>query len=147
MDRTTENRSVAQQRIFCNFVRPRNGRSSVAYMLLRCGFTGLLPSNGCLSTVGCALVGKCLAIPFLETAQSVTLLLLSFCIDAVEYSGYFCNHNCLIIIFIVNNNDGITFLLIRRENLDKFRKKIDSVRRVHSEIFKRSSPPRGPALH
>jgi hypothetical protein len=41
--------------------------------MLRHVFTGLLPSNGRPSIVGCDLVGTCLPICFLETAQSVTL--------------------------------------------------------------------------
>jgi hypothetical protein len=55
---------------------PINGRPIVAHSLLRYMFTGLLPSNGSTSVVGCALVGTCLPIRLLETAQSVTLLLL-----------------------------------------------------------------------
>jgi hypothetical protein len=46
----------------------------IAYSLLRDVLTGLLPSNGCPSSVGCALVGTCLPIRFLETAQSGTAL-------------------------------------------------------------------------
>jgi hypothetical protein len=36
--------------------------------------TGLLPSNERPSIVGCALVGTCLPIRLLETAQSVTIV-------------------------------------------------------------------------
>jgi hypothetical protein len=37
-------------------------------------FTGLLPSSGRPSVVGCALVGTCVPIRLLATAQSVTVL-------------------------------------------------------------------------
>jgi hypothetical protein len=51
---------------------PSNGHLIVAHSLLRDVFTGLLPSSGC-PVVGCALVGMCLPILFLETAKSVTV--------------------------------------------------------------------------
>jgi hypothetical protein len=48
------------------------------FLRIRCCdmVTGMLPSNGRLSIVGCALVVTCLPLRFLETAQSVTLLYL-----------------------------------------------------------------------
>jgi hypothetical protein len=53
---------------------PSTGRLIVAHWLLWHVFTGLLPSNGRPSIVGCAFVGTCLLIHLIETAQSVTLL-------------------------------------------------------------------------
>jgi hypothetical protein len=53
-------------------VLPANGHLIVAYSLLRGVFTGLLPISGC-PVVGCALVGTCLPIRFLETVQSITI--------------------------------------------------------------------------
>jgi hypothetical protein len=52
---------------------PSNGRPIVAHSLLWYVFTGLLPSNWRPSIAGCALVGTCLPIRLLETAQSVTI--------------------------------------------------------------------------
>jgi hypothetical protein len=40
-------------------------------------FTGLLPSNGLPSIVGCGLVGTCLPLRLLATAQYVTLILIA----------------------------------------------------------------------
>jgi hypothetical protein len=48
--------------------------SVVAQLLLMYVFTGLLPSNGCPSVVGCGLVGTCLPLRLLAIAQSVTIL-------------------------------------------------------------------------
>jgi hypothetical protein len=53
---------------------PSNGRPIVAHSLLWYMFTSLLPNNGHPSIVGCTLVGTCLPIRLLETAQSVTIL-------------------------------------------------------------------------
>jgi hypothetical protein len=52
---------------------PSNGHSVVVYSLLRDVFSALLHNNGYPSIVGCALVGTCLPIRFLETDQSVTI--------------------------------------------------------------------------
>jgi hypothetical protein len=52
-----------------------NGRPILAHLLLWYVSTGLLHSHGRPSIVGCSLVGTCLPIRLLETAQSVTILI------------------------------------------------------------------------
>jgi hypothetical protein len=69
-------------------------------------FTGLLPSNGCLYTIGCALAGTGL----LETSQTVAIL---FVLALLNIQVVFC----LIIIPIVNNNDEIIFLCLVEEKI------------------------------
>jgi hypothetical protein len=61
-------------------------RLAMAILLLQDVFTGLLPSNGC-PIVGCALVGTCLPIRFLETAKPVTIYCQKFVILDSKYRG------------------------------------------------------------